>query len=40
MELNLSNVAIAAAVCVFTALASEGVNWYLIYRHEDYSKLI
>ena len=40
MELNLASVGVAAAVSVIAALASESVNWYLIYRHEEYKKLV
>ena len=38
-QLNLINLAIAATVSVFVALIGEAVNWYLIYRHEEYKKL-
>jgi len=40
MELNLSNIAIAASVSVFSAILSESVNWYLIFRKEEYKKLV
>ena len=40
MELNLASVGVAVVVSVLAALTSEGVNWYLIYRHEDYKKLV
>ena len=40
MELSLPSIGIAIAVSVVSALASESVNWYLIYRHEDYKKLV
>ena len=40
MELNLTSVAVAAIVSIVGALTSEGVNWYLIYRHEEYKKLV
>ena len=40
MELNLASVGVASAVSIVAALASESVNWYLIYRHEEYKKLV
>ena len=40
MELNLASVGVASAVSIVAALLSEGVNWYLIYRHDDYKKLV
>ncbi len=40
MELNLASVGIAAAVSIVAALTSEAVNWYMIYRHEEYKKLV
>ena len=40
MELNLASVGVASAVSIIAALASESVNWYLIYQHEEYKKLV
>ena len=40
MELSLSSIGIAIAVSIVAALMGESVNWYLIYRHEDYKKLV
>ena len=40
MELSLTSIGVAATVSVVAALMSEGVNWYLIYRHEEYKKLV
>ncbi len=40
MEGNLAYVAVAAAVSALSASVSEAVNWYLIYRHEEYRKLV
>ena len=33
-------IAIAAGMSALSACISEGVNWYWIYRHEEYKKLI
>jgi hypothetical protein len=40
MELDIINFCIAAGVSVIVAILSEAVNWYLIYRHDDYKKLV
>ena len=40
MEINLVNIAIAAGISVLSSLAGEFINWYLIYRHEEYKKLL
>ena len=40
MEYKLTNIGIAAAACMISAILSESVNWYLVYRHDDYKKLI
>lgn len=40
MELDIMNFGIAAGVSVFVAILSETVNWYLIYRQDDYKKLV
>ena len=39
-EFKMTNIAIAAAACMFSALLSESINWYLVYRHNDYKKLV
>ena len=40
MEFCITSIGVAIAVSVVAALMSESVNWYLIYRHEDYKKLV
>ena len=40
MEINLVNIAIAAGISVLSSIAGEFINWYLIYRHEEYKKLL
>ena len=40
MEVSVTSVLVAGAVSIVAAILSEGVNWYLIYRHDEYKKLL
>ena len=38
-SLSMNYVLLAFTVSICMAVVSEGINWYLIYRHDDYKKL-
>ena len=33
-------IGIAAAVSLISSFASEAVNWYIVYRHDEFKKLV
>jgi len=38
--MDVNSVLIAIGVAVMSAIISETINWYLIYRHEEYKNLV
>ena len=40
MAFDLTNILLAGAISVTGALLSEAINYYFVYRHDDYKKLV
>ena len=40
MEPEISNIAVTMAVAVSSSIFSQGLCWYLYYRHEEYKKAV
>ena len=39
-KLKMNFIGIAAAVSLISSFSSEAVNWYLVYRHDEFKKLV
>ena len=38
--MDVQNVLIAAGVSILSAVLTESINWYFVYRKEEYKKLV